>query len=143
MFDRRKLLQAAGSYALAGALGCEAARLSALPSRAKPPFRVLYSNDTTNIASCTSPYHQPREPFRPQMLEASIDEAAGHGVDAHLLQPGLGWVPWWPSKVYPAQEHYAWLERTYGLRPDSFGKWVLAGGDLVQVFVDRCRKRGQ
>jgi hypothetical protein len=139
VIQRRDFLKAAGTIALAGCTG----ELPAASSRSKPPYRVLYSNDTTNIASCTSPYHQPREPFRPQMLEASIDEVAGHGVDVHLLQPGLGWVPWWPSKVYPAREHYDWLKQTYGLNPDSFGKWVLGGGDLVQVFVDRCRKRGQ
>src|SRR5438105_4414047 len=88
--------------------------------RAKAPFRVLYSNDTTNILSCISPYHKKSEPFRPEMLEATVDEVAGLGVDAHLLQPGLGEVPLWPSKVYPLAAHAAWLEATYGLKPDPF-----------------------
>nr|WP_321465888.1 hypothetical protein [uncultured Desulfobulbus sp.] len=70
-----------------------------------------------------------------------MDEVAG--VDAHLLQPGLGWIPWWKSKVYPAEEHYRWYEKRSGKAPDSFGRYMLAGGDMVRVFIDRCRMRGQ
>ncbi|MBX3670107.1 MAG: family 10 glycosylhydrolase [Rhodocyclaceae bacterium] len=111
--------------------------------RGKAPFRALYSNDTTNLLACTSPYHQAKQPFTPQMLEASVDEVAGKGVDVHLLQPGLGWIPWWKSKVYPAAEHYRWYEQRTGKKTDSFGAYLLGGGDMVKVFVDRCRQRGQ
>jgi len=134
--NRREFLQVTGSAVLFAA-GCRS--LSA--AQRKPPFRVLYSNDTTNIVSCVSPWHKKREPFRPQMLEATVDEAAG--VDAHLLQPGLGWIPWWKSKVYPAEEHYRWVEKQFGTKPDSFGKYVLDGGDIVRVFIDRCRAKGR
>ena len=140
MIDRRQFIGiAAGSALLAGCGKFS----SAQSPRRKAPFRVLYSNDTTNILSCTSPWHKRGEAFRPEMLEATVDEVAGTGVDAHLLQPGLGWVPWWQSKVYPPAEHYRWLKETYGVKPDGFGQYVLAGGDLVQLFIDRCRKRGQ
>lgn len=108
----------------------------------KPPFRVLYSNDTTNTSGCVSPWHAKGEPFRSQHLEASVDEVAGL-VDAHFLQPGLGEVPMWPSKVEPLEEHYRWIKETYGQDPDSFGRFVLGGGDVVKVFLDRCRLRGQ
>ncbi len=108
----------------------------------KPPFRVLYSNDTTNITSCVSPFHQAREPFRKEMLEATVDEVTGL-VDAHLLQPGLGVVPMWPSKVVDLKEHFAWIKERYGTGPDSFSNFTLHGGDLVQIFIDRCRLRGQ
>ena len=110
------------------------------PSRAAP--RVLYSNDTTNITSCISPFNKEREPFRKEMLEATVDEVTGL-VDAHLLQPGLGMVPMWPSKVLPLAEHYAWIKQRYGQKPDPFGQFVLDGGDVVQVFIDRCRQRQQ
>ena len=136
--NRREFLCAA--TAALGAVGCQQLGVAA---PGKPPFRVLYSNDTTNILSCIGPYHKAGEPFRPEMLEATVDEVAGRGVDAHLLQPGLGWVPWWQSKVYPPAEHYRWLKQTYGVEPDTFGRYVLAGGDLVQLFVARCRQRGQ
>jgi hypothetical protein len=76
------------------------------------------------------------------MLEASVDEVAGL-VDAHFLQPGLGEVPMWPSKVEPVDEHYRWIKETYGQDPDGFGRFVLGGGDVVKVFIDRCRMRGQ
>ena len=75
------------------------------------------------------------------MIEESVDETVGTGVDVHMLQPGLGVVPWWKSKVYPADEHYRWWLETYG-RVDSWGQYMIDGGDIAQVFVDRCRKRG-
>jgi len=117
--------------------------LLAADSRPKPPFRLLYSNDTTNITSCVSPFHKARQPFSQEMLEATVDEVAGTGVDAHFLQPGLGMVPMWPSKVLPLAEHYAWIQQRYQQGPDSFGKFVLGGGDVVKVFIDRCRKMNQ
>ena len=137
---RREFITIAGGTAISA--GCGHFVPANEPSL-KAPFRVLYSNDTTNILSCTSPWHKHGEAFRPEMLEATVDEVAGTGVDAHLLQPGLGWVPWWPSKVYPPAEHYRWLKETYGVGPDGFARYVLDGGDLVQLFIDRCRKRGQ
>ncbi len=137
--SRRQFLRAAaGALVLAG----HARRAFGDPSRTKPPFRLLYSNDTTNIGGCVSAFHKKGEPFRSEMLEASVDEVAGL-VDAHLLQPGLGMVPMWPSKVLPLAEHYAWIEERYGQKPDGFGRYVLGGGDVVKVFVERCRLRGQ
>ena len=138
MLKRRTFLKAA-----AGSLGlsCSTRLFAAETPPNKPPFRVLYSNDTTNILTCTSPYHKKGEAFRPEMLDASVDEVADLGVDAHLLQPGLGWAPWWQSKVYPPADHHRWLKQTYGVQPDSIDRYVLAGGDLVQRFIQRCRSR--
>ncbi|MCW0220398.1 MAG: hypothetical protein OJI67_18875, partial [Prosthecobacter sp.] len=136
MLHRRRFLQTT-----AAALTVPSFAQSA-EGRAKAPFRVIYSNDTTNISSCVSPYHQAREPFRAKMLEATVDEVAGL-VDAHFLQPGLGMVPMWPSKVLPLEAHYAWIKERYGVGPDSFGNFVMRGGDVVQIFVDRCRATKQ
>lgn len=105
----------------------------------KAPFKVLFSNDTTNIETCVSPYHKKDEWFRPEMLEATVDETAGTGVEVHMLQPGLGWVPWWKSKIYPGKEHYQWLKKRYNME-DGFGQYMLNGGDMVEVFVRRCRQ---
>jgi len=120
-------------------LGVTAAAVAARGAE-KAPFRVLFSNDTTNIISNASPHHQRGEPFRPEMLEASVDETVG-SADVHMLQPGGGWVPWWKSDVCPADEHYRWLEQEARVPIDSIGKYMLDGGDLVQVFVDHCRRR--
>ena len=146
MIDRREFLRNLGGVAITAGRATpwtiDLASAAESPGR-KPPFRVLYSNDLTNLTSCVSPFHKKGEPFREEMLTASIDEVAGRGIDVHLLQPGLGWVPWWPSKVYPAAEHYRWLKETYGLGPDTFGRYVMAGGDVVRVFIGGCRRSGQ
>jgi hypothetical protein len=112
----------------------------ALPPQPKPPYRVLYSNDLTNIMNCPSPYRK-SGPFRDELMRASVDETAGVGIDVHMLQPGLGWVPWWPTKILPMTEHVKYLE-SIGEKPKPFEQYVLAGGDLVGVFVDQCRKKG-
>lgn len=138
MLDRRRFLQTSAA-ALSSAPFVHAD--SKHPS-GKAPFRVIYSNDTTNITSCVSPFHKAREPFRATMLEATVDEVEGL-VDAHFLQPGLGMTPMWPSKVMPLEEHYAWIKERYGVGPDSFGNFVMRGGDIVKVFVDRCRATKQ
>ncbi|MBL9117758.1 MAG: hypothetical protein JNJ83_22310 [Verrucomicrobiaceae bacterium] len=119
-----------------------AAPLLAAETQRKAPFRTLYSNDLTNITSCVSPFRAAKEPFRPEMLDATVDEVAGL-VDAHFLQPGLGMVPLWPSKVIDLKEHFAWIKQRYGQKPDSMSQFVLNGGDIVQRFIDRCRAKGQ
>jgi hypothetical protein len=107
------------------------------------PYRMLYSNDLTNTLSCVSPWHKARQPFGPELLEASIDEVAGTGVDAHLLQPGLCNVPLWKSTIYPVSEHADWYKERFGSKLDPYAQFVLDGGDIAQVFIDRCRKTGQ
>lgn len=119
-----------------------AAPLLASEPRRKAPFQVIYSNDLTNITSCVSPFHAAREPFRPKMLDDTVDEVTGL-VDAHFLQPGLGVVPLWPSRVIDLKEHFAWIKQHYGQKPDSFSQFVLNGGDIVQRFIERCRAKGQ
>jgi len=106
-------------------------------------MRLLYSNDTTHIVTCNGPYHRYGEKFTTAMLEASIDETAGTGVDVHMLQPGLGNVPWWKSRQYPFEEHLRWFEATYGPQSpdDPYTQWMLDGGDMLDVFVRRCRAR--
>lgn len=147
--QRRLFLQSSASTAAAVVVGANlngctagAAAKSVTESRRKPPFRVLYSNDATNITSCVSPFHKAKEPFRQSMIEATVDEVEGL-VDAHFLQPGLGLVPMWPSKVLPLREHYDWIQSRYKSGPDSFGRYVMNGGDVVKVFLDRCQKTGQ
>lgn len=117
-----------------------AAMLPAGIASAGPPL-VFYSNDTTHITSCESPYHTAREGFSDERLRASIREAAG--VDAHLLQPGLGWIPWWKSTRYSPADHYRTFLGEFGIdKPNSYGRYLLAGGDLVATFIDECRATG-
>jgi len=108
----------------------------------KAPFKVLFSNDTTHIESCHGPIKKRGEPFTEAHLRASVAETAGKGIDVHLLQPGLGWVPWWRSAVVPMQRHVEWL-RSQGRKPNVFETCVLNGGDMVRVFIDACRACGE
>ena len=107
----------------------------------KTPYRILYSNDFTNILSCRSPFHREGENFAPEMLAASVAETAGRGIDVHMLQPGFGWVPLWQSKVLPCRKHWTWLTQNYK-ENDSCGimEYLLNDGDIVADFVQHCRK---
>ncbi|MFV2068633.1 MAG: hypothetical protein ACC645_16810, partial [Pirellulales bacterium] len=90
------------------------------------------------VLTCTSPYHEKGQPFTDDMLRATIDEA--QGVDVHMLQPGLGWIPWWKSRQYPIDEHARWFHDRTGRKLGSFGRYMLDGGDIVGTFVEHCRK---
>lgn len=128
----------------------------------KTPYKVLYSNDTTNISTCSSPYSPQRTwryvsgtgaeagewvyrspTFTAEMLEASVDETVGVGIDVHLLQPGVGWVPWWKSQVYPFEKHIQFMKQQTGKEPweNGFATYMAKGGDMVDVFVRRCRAK--
>lgn len=105
----------------------------------KAPYRLLFSNDTTNITSCSSPFNPDCKGFREEFLDAEIEESKA--ADVQILQPGLGWIPWWKSEVLPIEDHVRWLK---GRRhhPDSYEKYMHEGGDLVGAFVEKCRHRG-
>ncbi|MDR1303906.1 MAG: hypothetical protein LBK76_01665 [Verrucomicrobiales bacterium] len=106
------------------------------------PFKVLYSNDLTHIETCVSPYHRQGEKFNRDMLDASVDETADTGIDAHLLQPGFGWMALWQSQVLPPARHWDWLRNTYDIREaDHYLAYVLNGGDIVRDFTRRCREK--
>ena len=118
----------------------------------KAPFKVIYSNDMTHIDTCISPYapepfdqtSRIGKPFSTERLRAAVDETAGIGIDAHFLQPGLGWVAWWKSEVYPFEEHVRFMKEKTGLTPDAsgFARYMADGGDIVGAFVERCREKG-
>ena len=120
-------------------------------ARPKAPFKVLFDNDFTNTMNCKSPYNpNPSGPWTIDMLKGSVDETAGTGIEVHLLQPSTIHVPWWPSRVYPLEEHIAWWKEHYGVDPMKIKsnvvdvhQYILDGGDPVKVFVDACHKIGQ
>ena len=81
--------------------------------------------------------------FTDEMVRASVDEAAVPGVDAMALAPGLGWIPWWPSKIDPMAEHEAWFKIHFGVTPHfAVDDYLLAGGDYIKVFLDECHRKG-
>ena len=154
-WPRRDFLKTTGLLGAAAlvsrdARAAAAGATSVVRAAGKAPFRVLYSNDATNVTSTLSPFHRKGELWRPEMLEASVDEVAAHGVDAHLIQLAHGQVPWYRSKVYPLAEHHRWWSEFFHVDPKSpafnlggVHRFILDGGDVLQVFIDRCRKTGQ
>lgn len=103
-------------------------------------IRTIYSNDTTHILSCQRP-EQRADVFTDELLRKSIVEAAE--VDAHFLQPGLGWIPWWKSEIYPIEEHYRWLQDKFDIKGiRKVDRYLLEGGDMLQTLVDTCRGIG-
>ncbi|MDF1858888.1 MAG: hypothetical protein P1U87_01670 [Verrucomicrobiales bacterium] len=106
------------------------------------PFRTIYSNDTTHILSCKMPWRDRKDPLTDEHIAMSIREAAG--VDAHFLQPGLGWIPWWKSEIYSPQEHYdEFLQKEQGHQSiNKIGRYLLEGGDMLQTLVTTCREIG-
>ena len=105
---------------------------------APAPFHTIYSNDTTHILSCQRPENR-TEKFSDDLLRQSIGEATG--VDAHFLQPGLGWIPWWKSEIYPIKDHYTWLQETHGIRGTrKIDRYLLEGGDMLKTLVETCRE---
>ncbi len=107
-----------------------------------PPWRMIYDNDTTGILNCISPYNPVKNRvLTEEKIRASVREAVVEGVDAQLLQPAHGWVPWWHSKVLPLKEHEQWFQKHYGAKP-NLGEmdFLRKGGDLIGVFIDECKK---
>jgi hypothetical protein len=127
-----------------GATACRASIAGHHDFAPRPGWRVLFNNDTTNILTCPSPFHQDGEDrFTDAMVRATVDEAAVQGVDAMTIMPGCGWIPWWPSKVYPMAEHEAWFQAHFGVKPHFIiDDYLLAGGDYLKVFIDECHRRG-
>ena len=136
VLQRRTFLHAALSSGLM--LPASSWQAWGLESPRKAPFRVLFSNDTTNIESSPSPFKKRGTPFTEENLRASVLETANHGIDVHLIQPGLCWIPWWQSTVMPMRQHVDWLTKQ-GLKPNTFERFVLNGGDIVKTFIEACR----
>ena len=136
---RRQFIQHASALAAAA---CAPGPLRAAVtghSASTAPFQLLYSNDTTHILSCVSPWHSRADDFTEAHLQQSITEAAG--VDVHLLQPGLGWIPWWQSKIYSPSDHYlTFLKEEHGVTQlNKIARYLLDGGDMLTTLVDTCR----
>ena len=42
----------------------------------------------------------------------------------------------------PAKDHWAWARKQAGVEPDTINAFVERGGDIVGLFVKRCRAKG-
>jgi len=65
-------------------------------------------------------------------------------LETNVVQPGMGWVPWWKIRHYPYAEHIRFMKEQTGMEPlaDPFAAYMAAGGDMVEVFARRCRRHG-
>lgn len=113
------------------------------------PFRNIYSNDTTNIATCISPYHKVRGGYLGrEAVRESVKEVAGR-VDAHFIQLAHGQVPWYKSRAYPQSVHLKWWKEYFEVTDEQINEltelygYVRDGGDVLQDFIDACREFNQ
>jgi len=104
-------------------------------SRPVYPGEIWFNHDGTNIMT-TLRTGESKQPFSEDLFRRSIDELAGLGIDAVSFSPGNGSVPWWQSEYNP---HWDWFVERTGKKPSAVGRYVMAGGDLVQAFVEECR----
>ena len=112
------------------------------------PFRNLYSNDTTNLDTCVSPYHKRGGYAGREELRASVREVQGL-ADVHLIQLAHGHVPWYKSRLYSYSEHKAWWKEYFGVTDEQLNRlgggcrYVHDGGDYLADFIEACRDFGQ
>lgn len=105
------------------------------------PRIVLFNNDTTNAWTCRPAGSSPENIGN--IFKETINETAGTGVNVHMVSPGLGWVPWWKSKILPMLQQYLWFLGVYEFLPnDVFCNYVYRNGDFIQDTIDRCRAGG-
>ena len=138
--DRRQFVGTIAAATAARALWNLVSSAEAATPGGKAPFRLWYNNDTTNILDLNSPFHKRGEPLTDQAIIGTIDEVAGRGVDAYAFCAGLGHVPFWKSEVYP--DHFQWWTKKTGQELNAYGRYLLDGGDMVRVVVERCRHHG-
>ena len=113
------------------------------------PYKNIYSNDTTNISTCISPYHKTRGVrFDKDVIRATVAEVAGQ-VDAHFIQLAHGQVPWYKSRIYPMDEHLRWWKEYFEVTDEQIASlkelcgYVRDGGDILADFTSACRDYGQ
>lgn len=108
----------------------------------KAPFRILFNHDLLYMGK-ESPWNPDNaNPISvEQMLRCSIDEIAQAGCDVITFAPGYGYVPFWKSNIYPYREHMEWWDTVFVQPHHRFTQYMLEGGDMVEVFIDQCRRR--
>ena len=108
----------------------------------KGPMDVIFDSDTTNILSCESLYRDDSDALNKYIIQSSIDELEDTGIDVHMISPGVGRVPFWPSRVLPLDKHYDWFYETYSVVGDSsFTNYASMNKDLLKIMNDRCREK--
>ena len=137
---RRKFVSTLAAAIAANAVWDRAGQARSATPGGKAPFRLWYNNDTINIVDLNTPFHKRGDPLTDKAIEGTIDEVAGRGVDAYAFCAGLGHIPVWKSEVYP--DHYRWWTKKTGRPLDVYGRYLLDGGDMVRVVVERCRHHG-
>ncbi len=104
-------------------------------------MHVIFDNDTTNLLTCNSWYRQPSHYLTPYVVQGSIDELADTGIDVHLACPGLGRVPFWPSRTLPLEKHYDWFLNHYGvIAGGQFTDYVFMGQDVLGEMLAHSKE---
>ena len=80
--------------------------------------------------------------LKEERIRAAVDEAVDSGVDAFAAEI-YGMVPWYPSDVYPLDEHEKWFEETFGRNGMTvYSAFAKKGGDMLEIMCDETHKKG-
>jgi hypothetical protein len=121
----------------------------------KPPLRILYDNDYSNMVQCRTPVRErpifhligiesdDEDRLSVRDFEQTISEVSGQGLAiGYKFNPGgFGRTPVWQNTRYTGYSpaaHYSWFKSTYesGDRLGALDWFTVSGGDGVQTFLD-------
>lgn len=113
-----------------------------LLDRNDPIKRSYYVHDPTAFV-LKSRYNPQAENFiKDEHFIAAVDEAVDGGADVFISEI-YGMVPWYPSEVYPIEQHLEWFKETFGKSGVSeWSVYVKNGGDFVKISCDEAHKKG-
>ncbi len=80
--------------------------------------------------------------LKQERIAAAVDEAIDSGVDVFAAEI-FGMVPWYPSKVYPAEEHERWFEDTFEKSGGNvYSDFAKKGNDMLEIMCGETHEKG-
>lgn len=118
--------------------GCKNGNVSA---ETKAEKKIYYDHDPCLFFS-PSPYNPNGERLITEdRLKAAVDEAADGGADVFVSE-FYGMVPWYPSSVYPMEEHIEWFEETFGKSGTTeYSVFQKDGGDYLKTLCEEAHQK--
>ncbi len=116
-------------------------------SRIKKDYKLLFNDDGFCTFSNASKYQDINKPVGLSQVYGYVDEVVDAGCDLFLLCPNMYQLPGWDSAHYPYWRNTGKIiefpkDTAVGKVLTRAQEFYLAGNDLIQLSLDRARKRG-